>query len=200
MAETRKDDSPQAKKPEVKIIGNEILNNGVLKKKDQEDLENRITDTLKNLNSKLTKKQIIELLSKIEVSKGLDGLKEELGKNEILGGTEISDDVLKNIMDLIQESREIASKNIEELKLELSKINISKEYSIDQKAYITNKFPWIKKLEDSELGKNIIIDLAGITVGAIDSVTAVFKFLLGLIKDIFLLPKDLINSTKSKGK
>lgn len=200
MAETRKDDSPQAKKPEVKIIWNEILNNWVLKKKDQEDLENRITDTLKNLNSKLTKKQIIELLSKIEVSKWLDWLKEELGKNEILGWTEISDDVLKNIMDLIQESREIASKNIEELKLELSKINISKEYSIDQKAYITNKFPWIKKLDDSELGKNIIIDLAWITVWAIDSVTAVFKFLLWLIKDIFLLPKDLINSTKSKWK
>ena len=200
MAEAKKDDAPQAKKSEAQTNRNETINAWILKKKEQADLEDRITDTLKNLNHKLTKKQIVELLSKIEVSKWLEWLKEELGKNEILDWAEISDDVLKNIMDLIQESREIASKNIEELKLELSKINESKEYTIDQKAYITNKFPWIKKLEDSNLGKNIIIDLAWITVGAVDSVAAVFKFLLWLIKDIFLLPRDLINSSKSKWK
>jgi len=87
-------------------------------------------------------------------------LKKELEKEVKLGGKEISDDVLKAILELIKESKELAHKGIEELKLELNKLNESKAYEIDKNVYFSNKFPWIKKFEESELGKNIVLDIA----------------------------------------
>lgn len=173
-----------------------VENAGILKEKDKTDLESRIVDTLKKLNGKLTKKEIMELFHRIDVGKWLDWLKKELEKEVKLGWKEISDDVLKAVLDLIKESKELAHKWIEELKLELNKLNVSNIYDIDKKVYFSNKYPWIKKLEDSELGKNIILDITWIWVGLWDSAVAIFKFLLELIKDLVMLPRDLMRSGK----
>lgn len=42
---------------------------GILKDKEKTDLENRIVDTLKNLSSHMTKKEILALIQRIEVGK-----------------------------------------------------------------------------------------------------------------------------------
>lgn len=42
---------------------------GILKDKEKTDLENRIVDTLKSLNSHMTKKEILALIQRIEVGK-----------------------------------------------------------------------------------------------------------------------------------
>ena len=145
------------------------------------------------MNSKLTRKEIISLFSKVETSKWLEGLKQELEKESKIWWGEISDEVLKMILDLINESKEITSKWIEELKIELWKVlNESKDYEIDKNVYMSSKFNFIKKLEESELWKNIILDIAGITVWA----QAIFKLLLWLIRDLILLPRDILNSIK----
>jgi hypothetical protein len=44
----------------------------------------------------------------------------------------------------------VAESDIRELKLELNKLNISKEYTVDSAMYLSSRFPWIKKLEDSK--------------------------------------------------
>ncbi|MDD2565960.1 MAG: hypothetical protein PHZ26_05035 [Candidatus Gracilibacteria bacterium] len=196
MSEAKKFDGEESNKK--KIINNikPVENAGIFKEKDKLDLESRIVDTLKKLNGKLTKKEIMELFHRVEVGKGLDGLKKELEKEVKLGGKEISDEVLKAILDLIKESTELAHKGIEELKLELNKLNISKIYDIDKKVYFSNKYPWIKKLENSELGENILKDIAGIGVGVSDSAVAIFKLLLELVKDLIMLPRDLIKGGK----
>lgn len=178
-------------KPEIKSKNIEI-NSWILKDKDTKDLEWRIVDTLKKLNSKLTKKEIMELFHRIEVWNWLDSLKQELEKEAKLWWKEISDDVLKIILDLIKESKELAHKWIEELKLELNKLNESKTYDFKNEMYFFNKYPWVKKLEESEMGKNLILDLAWIWVWLADSAVAIFKFLLELIKDLIMLPRDLI--------
>ena len=49
-----------------------------LKEKEQKDLEGRIVDTMRSLGSRLTKKEILALAQKIEVSKGLDELRKSL--------------------------------------------------------------------------------------------------------------------------
>ena len=163
----------------------------ILKEKDKDDLEWRIVETLKKLNWKLTKKEILELFHRVEVSKWLDGLKKELEKEKMLWWKEITDELLNSILDLIKEAKEVAQKWIEELKFELSKLNESKFYQIDKKAYLSSKFPWVKKLEDSELGKNVVIDIAWIIVWLGDSAEAIFKLFLDLIKDLIMLPRDL---------
>lgn len=186
----KKDYSKEIKTPKIEI------NSGILKEKEKKDLEDRIVDTMKNLNGKLTRKEIKELFNKIEASKNLDWLKKELEKEKKLWWKEISEDVLKSILELIKESKELAQKWIEELKIELNKLNESKFYEIDKKVYFSNRFPWVKKLEESELGKNIILDIAWIGVGLIDSAVAIFKLLLELIKDLVMLPRDIMKMVK----
>lgn len=170
---------------------------GILKEKEKKDLEDKIVDTLKKLNSGLTKKEIMSLFNKIEASKWLEWLKKDLQKEIKLWWKEIPEEILRSILDLIKESKEITLKWIEELKIELSKVlNESKEYEIDTEVYLSSKFKFIKKLEESELWKNIIIDIAGVTVWALDSAQAIFKLLLWLIKDLLLLPRDIVRKIK----
>lgn len=168
----------------------------IYKEKEKQELESRIVGTLKSLNGKLTKKEIMELFHRVEVGKWLDWLKKELEKEVKLWWKDISEEVLKAILDLIKESKELAQKGIEELRLELDKLNESKFYEIDKKVYLSSRYNWIKKLEDSELGKNIIIDIAWIGIGILDSAVAIFQILLWLIKDIFFLPRDIVKNFK----
>ncbi len=168
----------------------------ILKEKDKKDLEERIVNTMKHLNSKLTKKEIMELFSRVEATKWLDWLKKQLESEKTLWGKEIWEDVLKAILDLINESKEITQKWIEELKFEMKKLNESKFYDIDKKVYLTNKYPWIKKFEDSQLWKNIILDITWVWLWLIDSAQAIFKFFLLIIKDLFTLPRDVIRKIK----
>jgi hypothetical protein len=171
---------------------------GILKDKEQKDLENQIIDTLKSLNSHMTKKEILALIHRIEAGKGLEGLRAELSKEKKLEGAEISDEALQDILNLFREIEQVAGSDLKELKLELSRLNESKEYIIDKTIYLSSKFPWIKKLEDSKLGESIIIDMVGIGVGAIDSVHAILKFLLTLLEDIVMLPKHIADEVRKK--
>lgn len=169
---------------------------GILKDKEKTDLENQIVDTLKSLNSHMTKKEILALIQRIEVGKGLEGLRTELSKEKKLEDADISDEALQDILNLFHEIEKVAESGLKELKLELSRLNASAEYTIDKAIYLSSKFPWIKKLEDSKLGDNIIIDLAGIGVGALDSVHAIVKFLLTLLGDLVMLPKHIIDEVR----
>lgn len=169
----------------------------ILKEKEKKDFEERVINTLRTLNSRLTKKEVIALFNKIEVSKWLDWLRQELEKEIKIWNSEISEEMLKNILDLIKESKEITLKWIEELKIDLTKVlNKSKSYDVDKRIYLSNKYKFIKKLEESELWKNIIIDIAWISIWVLDSAWAIFKLLIDLIKDLMALPGDIIKSMK----
>ena len=171
---------------------------GILKNKEKTELENQIVDTLKSLNSHMTKKEILALIHRIEVGKGLEGLRGELEKEKKLEGAKISDEALQDIMNLFREIEKVAESGLQELKLELSRLNVSKEYTVDKAIYLSSKFPWIKKLEESKLGESIVIDLAGIAVGALDSAHAILKFLLTLLGDLVMLPKHVLNEIQKK--
>ena len=195
MSEARKD-QPEIKKAPA-ITPAPERNDGILKKKEQQDLETRILETLKHLNNKLTKKEISSLLSRLEATHSLEDLRKELQKEKKIDQSILSDETLQSILDLIRESRDLVKSNIEELKLEISKLNPSLEYELDHdRAYITKRFPWIKKMEESPLYKNIVIDVAGVAVGAIDSAYAVLKLFLRLLVDLVKLPKDVVKAMK----
>ncbi len=101
MSEKRpENDIPKTgKNPEVSA--------GILKEKDVRELEGRIVETMKRLGSRLTKKEILALSQKIEVSKGLDELKRSL-EAEAKISQKIPDDVLFEIFRLLGEAREAA--------------------------------------------------------------------------------------------
>lgn len=194
MSQENKDSSREVPKKQIPIEQRA----GILKEQEKTDLEGRIMDTLKNLNNRLTKKEILSLIHRIEVGKGLEWLRAELEKEKKFENTEISDEILRDILNLFREVEQIAESGLKELKLELGKLNESKEYTIDQTVYLTNRFPWVKRLEKSKLGENIIIDIAGITVGALDSIHAILKFLLTLLEDLVMLPKQIMDEVRKR--
>lgn len=185
--------------PEIPIAPSFLKKNvGIFNEKDKNDLENQIINTLRSLNNHITKKEILALIHRIEVGKGLDWLRAELSKEKNLSGIEISEDALQDIMNLFREIEKVTESGIRELKLELGRLNISKEYTVNNAIYLSSRFPWIKKLEDSKLGTNIIIDIAWIWVGAVDSIHVLLTFFLTLIGDLIMLPKHIIQEVQKK--
>lgn len=185
MGESKRDDVPE--RPQgTNLPPSEA---GILKEREKRDLEGRIVETMRSLGSKLTRKEIIALAQRVEVSKGLDGLKRELESDPKIA-KEIPEETLKEFMDLIRNARELAESGLEELKLEIGKTNPTRYYDIDKSAYFSSRFPWVKRMEESELGENLVIDVAGFLTGALDSAVGAAKLLLLLIRDFFLLPVD----------
>ena len=59
--------------PEIPIAPSFLKKNvGIFNEKDKNDLENQIINTLRSLNNHITKKEILALIHRIEVGKGLD--------------------------------------------------------------------------------------------------------------------------------
>lgn len=56
------------------------------------------------------------------------------------------------------------------------------------------------RLENSELGKNLILDLTGGLVGALDSVLAVLSLILHLLVDALRAPVDIYTALKKTSK
>lgn len=191
MSQSRKENEGERRRSAPEISA------GVLKEKEKSDLEGRIVDTMRKLGSRLTKKEILSLAQKIEVSKGLDELKKSL-ENEAKFSKDIPDDVLEEVCRLIQEAREITESGLKELRLEITKTNPTKQYDIDASTYYSNRFPWVKRLEETELGKSVVIDIEGFLVGAFDSAVGIVRLLLALVGDLFLLPKHAYEHFRDK--
>ena len=195
MSEIKKDPAPERKKPDTPRV--EKIDPGILKSRDDKDLEGRIVTTMRGLGSKLTRKEILSLASKIEASASLDELRKNLESDGKIG-KEIPEEALRAVMDLISQARELAESGLEELKLEVARIPETKEYEIHPEVYFSKKFPWVKRLEESELGKNLVIDVAGFLVGSIDSAISATRLLFLLLKDFFLLPIQVIRSLNER--
>lgn len=163
----------------------------------KKDLESRLSDTLRKLGSRMTRKEIRELASRIEVSKGLEWLKSELEKGESVFEN-LSEETLTEVLALIKEIKEAAESGLKELKIELTKINPTIDWEADKSMHFSDRFEFVKKLEQSELGKNIILDLEWFAIGALDSGVAILKMIMELIKDIFKLPKHVYEHYKTK--
>ena len=155
-------------------------------------LEGEIASTLKRLSLNLTAHDIRELMHRVEVSQSLESLKQELSERHRGERPDITDEAAQAILDLIRDARRTVETGLQELRIDLAGLNPTRWREIDPSTYPTSRFAWVKRLEESPLGQNIIIDLAGITVGAVDSIAAVVSLLLTIVLDIFLLPRDIM--------
>jgi hypothetical protein len=168
---------------------------GILKEKDRE-LESRIVDSLKKLSTKLTRKDIEALLRRIEIKQDINELRRELEKEEKLEGVTIDEATLQEIISLIREAQEAAERGLNELKIDLSKLNPSLDYEANPTIYLSSKRAGTSRLEKSRLGENIILDLKGFSVGVLDSAAAILRFLVTLLGDIVRLPRDVIRAIR----
>jgi hypothetical protein len=160
---------------------------GILKEKDRE-LESRIVDSLKKLSTKLTRKDIEALLRRIEAKHNINELRHELEKEEKLEGVTLDDTTLREIIALIREAQEVAERGLDELKINIGNLNNSPDYRVNPDIYYSSKHANVSRLEKSRLGENIILDLKGLGVGALDSAVAILRFLFLILSDLVRLP------------
>ncbi len=159
-------------------------------------LEEEIGTTLRRLSIHFTAKEIHELMHRVEASQSLDSLRQELsirrtGEQQ----TEISDEAIQTVLDLIREAREMVDSGLRELRIDVASLNPTRWREIDPSVYPTSRYLWTQKLENSPLGKNILIDIAGVTVGIVDSVIALVQILLTIVLDVVRLPWDIMEES-----
>ncbi|MDD2745137.1 MAG: hypothetical protein PHU93_01240 [Candidatus Gracilibacteria bacterium] len=167
---------------------------GQLKESDKKKLESDITDRLKKLGKEMTHKDIRELITVIETSKSLASLKEKLvGMNH-----DTDDKVLQEILRIAESIRKGAIEGIKELRVDLREVLRNAPVELKKGVFISEQFKGIGKFEQSELGENIVVDIAGFGIGAIDSIMTIARLVAHLLIDLFYLPKDIIQSIQNK--
>ena len=172
---------------------------GQLKSTEKQKLEQSISSELQRLKGMLGAKEMQHLMQRLETSQWLDELKDELEHEWSLGSLEITDEAVQALLQLIETVRTATQLDINELKVQIDTLNASPNWEPKQEIYVTNKMAGIAKLEKSPLGKNIIIDMAGIVVGGVvDSGLAILKLLMTLVTDVFRLPGDIIKNASKK--
>lgn len=175
---------------------------GVLKKQEKERLEREISSALEGLRGSLSREQVTALLEKLanaQARRGLESLKADLEKERTLAGENVSDESRATILKLIADVQKATQLDINELRLEVRRVNPSPHWEPLPEIYPTNRVAAVRKLGESPLARNIVLDVAGIVAGALDSAAATIKLLLTMIADLFLLPRDVVRAIRGKG-
>ncbi len=160
---------------------------GQLKESDQKKLESDIASKLRRLGTEMTHKEIRELITAIDTSKNLASLKEKLtGLHR-----DKDEEILKEIIQIAESIRKWAMEGIQELRVDIHDVLRNTPVMLKKWAFLSEKFQNVWRFEKSELWENIIVDITGFAIGAIDSVIAIAKLIMQLIVDLYHLPGDL---------
>jgi hypothetical protein len=153
----------------------ETVNAGILRKEESKKLELAVISRLKDMGHRFTTKEIAELMSTIDTSKSLWALRENLSKHKNLKN---NPDLAKQVLEL---AKQIQSASVEDLALLRDTVaSASKEADtqIRQGTFVFENTALGKRLENSPLGKNPILDIVGIGVGALESLLALLTYIL----------------------
>jgi hypothetical protein len=149
---------------------------------------------LQKLWKEMTHKEIQELITMIDTSKNLASLKEKL---EWLrqGGDEV---LLKEILKISEAIRKGAIEWIKELRVDVTEVLKNTPVELRKWVFLSEKFKQVGRFENSELGENILLDIGGFWIGALDSIFAIAKLLGRLLADLYRLPQDLLQASRNK--
>ncbi|HRI35718.1 MAG TPA: hypothetical protein PK765_01240 [bacterium] len=150
---------------------------------------------------------ILERLRRAHVStKGLDALRTLMETTTSLDELQglltsekdsFDDESFSEISRIIREIRSLSESDLKKLKAEIlhaeEKVRTNPDIfvSIDEVVYPSHTLKWVKRLETSPLGENLLLDAAGLAVGAMDSGYAVLRLLVDLLIDLARLPVDI---------
>lgn len=169
-------------------------NAGVLKDRERtEALEREIAQTLGTLAGHLTTKSLGELRTIVESSQDLKSLKEALCAHaDAEGSPALTEETVQALMALIEQAREVSKQHIESLRLDIQTLRRTPTWTPDPETYFpTHRLTLAKKIEESPLGENIIIDISGLMLGLADSAYTVFQVLVAFLADFVRLPRDI---------
>lgn len=167
---------------------------GHLKESEKKKLESDIAKSLQKLGKEMTHKEIQELITMIDTSKNLASLKEKLDWLR-QGGDEV---LLKEILKISESIRKGAIEGIKELRVDVTEVLKNTPVELRKWIFLSEKFKKVARFENSELGENIILDIWGFWIGALDSIFAIAKLLVRLLADLYRLPQDLLQASRNK--
>jgi hypothetical protein len=173
------------------------MHGGILQESDKKKLEGEIASRLKTLGSKFTQREIRDLLTAVETSRSLASLKEKLGEKV---SNQANDRFLEDLLALSDSIRRGAAEGIKELRIDVSNVLKHAPSRLKQGTFFSERFWIVGRLENSELGKNLILDLTGGLVGALDSALAVLSLILHLLVDALRAPVDIYTALKETPK
>lgn len=178
---------PKPPRPEVAPV-----HVGHLKESDRKKMESDIVSRLQKLGKELTHKDIRELITAIETSKSLASLKEKL-----TGLHQDKDEaMLEEIIRIAESIRKGAMEGIKELRVDIGEVLRNTPVELRKGMFLSERFQSLGRFEKSELGENIVVDIAGFGIGAMDSIFAIAKMIAHLLSDLFYLPRDIVHSFK----
>lgn len=108
----------------------------------------------------------------------------------------INKELKEKFIGLIQKIEELSKNERNDLIKEILTDREDPVPHVPDEIFPTHALAFVRTLESSPLGQNLIKDATGLVVGATDSAAALVKLGWALIKDVFLLPRDIISMIK----
>lgn len=186
-----KDFAPSQKRQETP---KNTVHVGQLKESDKKKLESDIAGSLKRLGKEMTHKEIRELVTIIDTSKNLASLKEKFSWLH-QGGDE---EMLQEIIKISESIRKGAIEWIKELRVDIRDVLKNTPAELRKWIFLSERFKNVGRFEKSELGENIVVDIAGFWIGTLDSIVAIARLLVLLLADLYRLPQDLLSASRKK--
>lgn len=136
--------------------------------------------------------QLGRQIDELSTQEDLQALQEKISRMNV------NNEVKERFAQMIEAVEELSRDERKELLEEIMSGNAVMLTSVVDDVFPSHNLAWTKTLEDSPLGQNILKDAAGMAVGAVDSAAIVVKLAWTLIKDIALLPRDLLSLFRRK--
>ena len=127
------------------------------------------------MGHRFTGKEIAELMSTIDTSKSLSALKENLSKHKNLQN---NPDLARAVLELAKQIQSASIEDLADLKNKVAFASKESDVCIKKGTFAFENTTFGKKLENSPLGKNILLDIVGIGVGTIESLLALLNYIL----------------------
>ena len=153
----------------------EPIHTGILRQEDSKKLELAVIDRLKDMGHKFTTKEIAELMSTIDTSKSLWALRDNLSKHKNLQN---NPDLARQVLELAKQIQSASAEDLAVLKNKVASASKEAEARIRQGTFVFENTALGKKLENSPLGKNPLLDIVGIGIGALESLLALLTYIL----------------------
>lgn len=169
------------------------VNTGILKNSDEKKLEANIVDRLRSFGKKFSRREISELMASINTSNSLSELRDKISQEpKLANNPELADEIIH----LAESVRHASKEDLTALRELVKTLKDRSSSPVGVTSFPLSQNKLVKYLEKSELGDNILVDAVGTSVGLAQSILLIAKFLLELIRDLFLLPRDLISKSK----
>ncbi len=137
----------------------------------------------------LTAGELDRLKGLVSSAKSLDELRTTVEATSEI--PEMTHEQRAEIIALVEQIRTLSEHERRQLLAEVVTLNESREHEVNNAVFASHRFDFVRRLEESPLGENILRDIAGVSVGVVDTGIVILQLMLDFVVDFVRLPRDL---------